>query len=263
MDIPSPPFFTLEPAETCTRTLQAGQLTKAYSAGTACFSSSTFSATRIAASASKDKGRSMLSIVLHAGSAMIASKAPPLGSKRAPAISMIGTRPAVIDTTAAEELDVVIVGAGAAGVGCALMLTKTFGLDASRVVVVERGDEVGATFRRWPAEMRFISPSFNMQGWTRSFDLNSVAFGTSPAFSLHEQHPSGDQYADYLNALAESSQLRVRTRTEVTSVRPVGAKGDPQFSVGVRSRPGGARRLDGLRVRRNPAAPRWPARRRP
>ena len=41
--------------------------------------------------------------------------------------------------SAAAALDVIIVGAGAAGVGCALMLTKTFGLDASRVLLLERG----------------------------------------------------------------------------------------------------------------------------
>merc|ERR1740138_1292344 len=119
--------------------------------------------------------------------------------------------------TAEPALDVIIVGAGAAGVGCALMLTKTFGLDASRVLLIERGETVGETFRRWPKEMRFISPSFNMQGWTSSFDLNSVAFGTSPAYSLGEQHPTGAQYADYLNALAGAANLRVRTETDVTS----------------------------------------------
>ena len=70
----------------------------------------------------------------------------------------------------------IIVGAGAAGVGTALMLTATFGLDPSRVLLIERGEAVGETFRRWPAEMRFISPSFNQQGWTKSFDLNSVAY---------------------------------------------------------------------------------------
>ena len=62
--------------------------------------------------------------------------------------------------------DVIIVGAGAAGVGVALMLTQTFGLDASRVLLLERGENVGESFRRWPKEMRFISPSFNQQGWT-------------------------------------------------------------------------------------------------
>ena len=92
-------------------------------------------------------------------------------------------------TNPAAALDVIVVGAGAAGVGTALMLTKTFGLDPSRVLLLERGEAVGETFRRWPKEMRFISPSFNQQGWTSSFDLNSIAHGTSPAYSLHSEHP--------------------------------------------------------------------------
>ena len=142
------------------------------------------------------------------------------------------------ESTAASSLDVIIVGAGAAGIGCALMLTKTFGLDASRVLLIERGEAVGETFRRWPAEMRFISPSFNQQGWTSSFDLNSIAHGTSPAYSLHSEHPSGGQYADYLSALASAAKLQVRTQTEVVSVQAAGAKGGaPLFSVGVRRQP--------------------------
>jgi putative flavoprotein involved in K+ transport len=140
-------------------------------------------------------------------------------------------------------LDVIIVGAGAAGVGTALMLTTTFGLDASRVLLIERGEAVGDTFRRWPEEMRFISPSFNQQGWTASFDLNSIAYGTSPAYSLHAEHPSGDEYADYLNALARDAKLCVRTQTEVVSVQAEGVKGGPPlFSVGLsRAEPGSRR----------------------
>ena len=144
----------------------------------------------------------------------------------------------VKDPAEAGELDVIIVGAGAAGIGTALMLTTTFGLDPSRVLLVERGEAVGETFRRWPAEMRFISPSFNQQGWTSSFDLNSIAHGTSPAYSLHAEHPSGAEYADYLNALASAAELRVRARTEVVSVQAAGAKGgSPLFSVEVRTKP--------------------------
>ena len=54
------------------------------------------------------------------------------------------------DTTelAAAAHDVIIVGAGAAGVGCAMMLTKTFGLDPSRVLLIERRkDHVEVGFR--------------------------------------------------------------------------------------------------------------------
>ena len=58
------------------------------------------------------------------------------------------------------QVDVVVVGAGAAGIGCAVSLTRAFGLDPSRVQLLERSDAVGASFRAWPEEMRFISPSF-------------------------------------------------------------------------------------------------------
>ena len=129
------------------------------------------------------------------------------------------------------DFDVIIVGAGAAGIGCALMLTNTFGLEPGRVLLLERGEAIGTSFRQWPEEMRFISPSFNQQGWTNSFDLNSIAYGTSPAYTLHAQHPSGGQYADYLSELAETSKQCVFTRTEVISVEPV----DGVFDVHVRT----------------------------
>ena len=131
-------------------------------------------------------------------------------------------------------LDVLVVGAGAAGIGTAHMLCNLFGLDSSRVLLVERGEAVGETFRRWPKEMKFISPSFNNQGWTSSFDLNSVAYGTSPAYSLHAQHPSGEQYADYLAELADAAGLRVKLRTEVLEVTPV----DGSYDVRVRANGG-------------------------
>jgi len=133
------------------------------------------------------------------------------------------------------QVDVVVVGAGAAGIGCAVSLTRAFGLDPARVRLLERGDAVGASFRAWPEEMRFISPSFNQQGWTSSFDLNAVAQDTSPAYALHAQHPSGKQYADYLAALAADASLDVRLGTEVRSVEKL-ADGD--FDVRVRA--GGA-----------------------
>jgi len=134
------------------------------------------------------------------------------------------------------NFDVIVVGAGCAGVGTALMLTKTFGLDNDRVLLVERGDDVGESFRRWPAEMRFISPSFNQQGWTDSFDLNSISHGTSPAFSLHSEHPSGVEYASYLSAIAKTNELQIRKGTEVEAIRPMGeSDGIPLFNVDVRA----------------------------
>lgn len=50
-------------------------------------------------------------------------------------------------SVAGVGLDVIVVGAGAAGIGCAFSLTHTFGLDPSRVLLLERGDAIGASFR--------------------------------------------------------------------------------------------------------------------
>ena len=52
--------------------------------------------------------------------------------------------------------EVAIVGAGATGLGCAVALRE---LGVDDVIVLGR-HEVGASFRRWPQEMRFITPSF-------------------------------------------------------------------------------------------------------
>ena len=131
-------------------------------------------------------------------------------------------KPAVaVNATHPHALDVVVVGAGCSGVGVGFALTQVFGLAADRVLLVDRGAGVGETFRRWPKEMRFISPSFNQQGWTESFDLNSIAYNTSPAFMLHAEHPTGDQYASYLEFVAQFAGLNVRPRTDVTAVRPL------------------------------------------
>ena len=117
--------------------------------------------------------------------------------------------------------DVVIVGAGASGVGMGLMLSRIFDVDPERVVLLERGDKVGESFSRWPKEMRFISPSFNSQGWTQSFDLNSIAYQTAPSYTLQTEPPSGEDYALYLDQLATLGQLNIRFNTQVTAVRPL------------------------------------------
>eukprot|EP01052_Picozoa_sp_SAG31_P030431 SAG31_NODE_3120_length_4655_cov_1.886304_3_plen_158_part_00 len=88
-----------------------------------------------------------------------------------------------------ESYDLIIVGAGASGIGCAVM-AKEFGVQPGRTLIIERGNAVGSTFEEWPLEMRFITPSFNQQAFG-FMDLNSVAFDTSPAQLLHVQHPTG------------------------------------------------------------------------
>ena len=54
-------------------------------------------------------------------------------------------------------IEVLIVGAGPAGIGCALALRRAGIQD---VLVLEAG-EVGTSFRRWPEQMRLITPSFH------------------------------------------------------------------------------------------------------
>jgi cation diffusion facilitator CzcD-associated flavoprotein CzcO len=109
--------------------------------------------------------------------------------------------------------DAVVVGAGAAGVGVGVALSK---LDLD-FVVLER-DRVGASFRDWPEEMRFITPSFPSNSFGVP-DLNAVTPKTSPAFALDREHPSGEEYADYLEGVAEYYELPVETGVEVTGVR--------------------------------------------
>ena len=75
--------------------------------------------------------------------------------------------------------DVVIIGGGAAGIGVTIAL-KHAGVD--HCVVLER-HIVGASFASWPAETRFITPSFPTNS-IGMLDLNSIAVGVSPAFSL-------------------------------------------------------------------------------
>ncbi len=50
-------------------------------------------------------------------------------------------------------------------------------------------------------------------------DLNSIAIGTSPGFSLSLEHPSGGAYAAYLRSVAEYFELPTRSQTEVYSLQ--------------------------------------------
>src|SRR5437660_10363024 len=103
------------------------------------------------------------------------------------------------EDTALTEGDLVvgIVGAGAAGIGTAIILQE---LGIERFAVLERHD-VGASFARWPKEMRFITPSFTSNAFGL-LDLNAVALNTSPAYTIQREHPTGAEYAEYLQVLA-------------------------------------------------------------
>ena len=117
------------------------------------------------------------------------------------------------------DVDMLIIGAGASGVGCGAM-AKKFGIDPARTLIIERGSAVGSTFDRWPAEMRFITPSFNQQAFGM-MDLNSIAFDTSPAQMYQHEHPTGQEYAQYLRVVAHMHTLPVVLETDVTAVTPV------------------------------------------
>ncbi len=124
---------------------------------------------------------------------------------------------------------VAIVGAGAAGLGCAAAL-KEFGVND--IVVLDR-HEVGASFRRWPEEMRFITPSFTSNAFGL-LDLNAIVPGTSPAYSLDREHPSGSAYAQYLDAVAQHYQLPVEPGVDVCSLT---TEDDGTFTLTTTDRP--------------------------
>lgn len=115
-------------------------------------------------------------------------------------------------------LDAIIIGAGAAGIGVGVAL-KHAGIE--NFTILDRF-EVGASFRRWPAETRFITPSFPTNS-IGMLDLNSVAIGVSPAFSLGVEHPNGQEYAAHLAGVAEFFSLPVRAGVNVLQTTRVGA----------------------------------------
>lgn len=114
---------------------------------------------------------------------------------------------------AAPPADVLIIGAGPAGIGMAATLRM---LDIPRVEVVDHHG-IGASFRRWPAGMRLLTPSFPSNGFG-SPDLNAITPDTSPALMAGE-HPTGKQYADYLEAVARMRGITVESGVQVTDVR--------------------------------------------
>ena len=113
--------------------------------------------------------------------------------------------------------DVVVIGGGAAGIGVSVAL-KHAGIE--KFIVLER-ESVGASFARWPAETRFITPSFPSKS-IGMLDLNSIAVGVSPAFSLEVEHPTGEEYAAHLSGVAQFFEIPVCEETDVLRVRKVG-----------------------------------------
>ncbi|OSX53491.1 NAD(P)/FAD-dependent oxidoreductase [Anoxybacillus ayderensis] len=107
----------------------------------------------------------------------------------------------------------IIVGAGSAGIGMGILL-KQLGIE--NFGILER-DCIGSSFRQWPKEMRFITPSFVGQGFG-ALDLNAVSPTTSPAYTLQKERLSGEDYALYLDLLAEHFDLPIREGVNVEHV---------------------------------------------
>jgi len=124
--------------------------------------------------------------------------------------------------TSSEVYDVVVIGAGAAGVGIGVAL-KDAGL--KNFLIVDR-NTVGASFAAWPDETRFITPSFSTNS-VGMLDLNSVAVGISPAYSLEVEHPTGREYAAHLIGVAALFHLPIRAKTNVLRV----SKPDDEFRI--------------------------------
>ncbi len=120
-----------------------------------------------------------------------------------------------INQSSDRQYDVIIVGAGPAGVGVGILLQK-LGLNYT---VLER-TSIGASFKKWPKETRFISPSFT-GNFFKMPDLNSISPDTSPAFDLLTEHPTGPEFAHYLEGVSAYFKLNVETEIEVHRVEQI------------------------------------------
>jgi thioredoxin reductase len=116
---------------------------------------------------------------------------------------------------------VIIVGAGASGLGVGIVLKKL----GIRFVILEK-DSVGSSFKKWPKETRFISPSFT-GNFFKMPDLNAITPETSPAFTLLTEHPTGNEYARYLKSISDFFKLKIEKNVEVKSVQ----KGMEYFTI--------------------------------
>ncbi len=127
-------------------------------------------------------------------------------------------KPTTKEIVVSEEIfDVIVVGAGAAGIGVTIALGHA-GIE--NCLVLER-NTIGSSFSSWPAETRFITPSFPSNS-IGMLDLNSIGIGISPAFSMSVEHPTGEQYALHLQGIAEYFELPIREMTEVKLITKVG-----------------------------------------
>ncbi|PYZ97549.1 hypothetical protein CR205_02835 [Alteribacter lacisalsi] len=112
-----------------------------------------------------------------------------------------------------EQYDVVIVGAGPAGVGMGSLFSQ---LGFRHFIILEK-NEVGSTFLQWPKETRLLTPSFPGHGFGL-LDLNAVVPSTSPGYAYNTEHLDGSEYADYLKQVAGHFKLPIKTGVDVLSV---------------------------------------------
>ena len=117
------------------------------------------------------------------------------------------------EETENDLFDVIIVGAGAAGIGVGIALAHA-GVD--NFLIIDRGS-VGSSFASWPEETRFITPSFPSNS-IDMLDLNSIAIGVSPAYNMRVEHPTGQDYAEHLQSLAEFFELPIRENADVKQI---------------------------------------------
>lgn len=108
---------------------------------------------------------------------------------------------------------ITIIGGGAAGIGVGVILKQ---LGCQEFQILEQG-EIGESFRNWPKETRFITPSFTSNGFGMP-DLNAVTMETSPAYTLGTEHLSGPQFTDYLKLVAETYTLPIAEHTRVGAI---------------------------------------------
>ena len=112
-----------------------------------------------------------------------------------------------------KEFDAIIVGAGAAGIGVGISLQHA---GVENFLIVDR-DTVGSSFISWPDETRFITPSFPSNS-IGMLDLNSIAIGISPAFSMKIEHPNGKEYAKHLLDIAKYFDLPILQNTDIKKI---------------------------------------------
>ena len=115
-----------------------------------------------------------------------------------------------------EPYNTIIVGAGTAGIGVTIALQHA---GVEDYLLVDRA-EVGSSFAAWPAETRFITPSFPSNS-IGMLDLNSIAIGVSPAYNMRVEHPTGAEYAEHLQNLVNYFELSTLTQTNITSIEKI------------------------------------------